>query len=48
MVLTNGMDGTLFTVRVNVAEAASHGLPSGLFVVTVIVTVLPASPAVGV
>lgn len=30
------------------AVAAAHGVPSGLSVITVIVTVLPASPAVGV
>ena len=37
-----------FTVKLYVAVAATHGLPFGLFVVTVIVTVLPASPAAGV
>jgi len=31
-----------------VADAAAHGDPSGLFVVTVITTTLPASPATGV
>ncbi len=30
------------------AEAAAHGDPRGLFVVTVMVTVLPASDAAGV
>ena len=40
--------GTAFTVRVYVANAVAHGTPSGLSVVTVIVTVLPMSPAAGV
>jgi hypothetical protein len=31
-----------------VATAAAHGTPKGLFVVTVIITVFPASPAAGV
>ena len=43
-----GVAGVAFTVKLYVAVAATHGLPFGLFVVTVIVTVLPASPAAGV
>ncbi len=35
-------------MRVYVATAAAHGAPEGLSVVTVIVTVFPASPAAGV
>ena len=35
-------------MREYVATAAAHGRPSGLLVVTVITTVLPASPAAGV
>lgn len=48
MVLTMGADGLVFTVRVKVAVAAAHGVPNGLLVVTVMITVLPASPAEGV
>ena len=40
--------GTALTVSVYVAVAAAQGAPSGLFVETVIVTVVPASPAAGV
>ena len=36
------------TVKVYVADAGVQGVPRGLLVVTVIVTVLPASKAVGV
>jgi hypothetical protein len=36
------------TINVYVATAAAHGDPNGLSVVTVIVIVLPASPAAGV
>ena len=43
-----GTAGSAFTVRVYVATAAAHGAPEGLSVVTVIVTVFPASPAAGV
>ena len=43
-----GATGLAFTVKVYVAEAAAQGTPRGLFVVTVITTVLPASAAVGV
>ena len=43
-----GAVGLLFTVNVYVATAAEHGEPNGLLVVTVIVTVFPASPANGV
>jgi hypothetical protein len=45
---TAGAAGTGLTVKVYVAEAAVQGAPSGLFVVTVIITVLPASEAAGV
>ena len=37
-----------FTARVKVADAAAQGEPCGLLVVTVIITVRPASAAVGV
>ena len=40
--------GIAFTVRLYVAVAASHGVPNGLSVVTVIVTIFPMSPAPGV
>jgi hypothetical protein len=40
--------GMAFTVNVYVDIAAAHGAPEGLFVVTVIVTTLPISPAAGV
>ncbi len=43
-----GAAGLAFTVSVYVADAAAQGEPSGLFVVTVMTTVLPASAAVGV
>jgi hypothetical protein len=36
-----GGRGMAFTVNVNEATAAAHGDPKGLFVVTVIITVLP-------
>ena len=48
IVPTKGADGIAVTVRAYVAVAAIHGEPSGLFVVTVIVTVLFASDATGV
>ena len=48
IVPTTGAEGSAFTVRVNVVAAASHGEPSGLLVVTVIMTVFPASPETGV
>jgi len=43
-----GATGLAFTVSDYVAVAAAHGVPRGLFVVTVIKTTLPASPATGV
>lgn len=43
-----GAVGIAVTVRVYVAVAVIHGAPSGLLVVTVIVTVLSASAATGV
>lgn len=43
-----GAAGRALTVSVNVAEAAAQGVPRGLLVVTVMITVLPASAAVGV
>lgn len=43
-----GAEGMAFTVKVNVATAEEHGEPSGLFVVTVIKTVLPLSELPGV
>ena len=46
--VTPGAAGTAFTDKVYVALAAAHGAPNGLSVVTVTVTVLPASPAAGV
>ena len=46
--LAVGDEGTAFTVNVYVATAAAHGLPNGLSVVTVIITVLPPSPAAGI
>jgi hypothetical protein len=48
MVLTTGAVGIVFTVSVYVAVAGEQGEPSGLSVVIVIVTVLPASAAAGV
>lgn len=48
LVPTVGADGMEFTVRVYVAEAAVHGDPKGLLVVTVMITVFPASPEAGV
>jgi hypothetical protein len=46
--VTPGAAGTVFTDKVYVVLAAAQGAPSGLSVVTVIFTVLPASPAAGV
>jgi hypothetical protein len=43
-----GAGGMAFTLNVYVDIAAGHGAPEGLLVVTVIITVLPASPAAGV
>jgi hypothetical protein len=43
-----GAAGIGLTVSANVATAARHGDPSGLLVVTVMVTILPASLAAGV
>ncbi len=43
-----GAGGSAFTVSAYVATAAEHGDPEGLLVVTVMVTVFPASPAEGV
>jgi hypothetical protein len=43
-----GGKGFWLTARVNMAEAAAHGSPKGLFVVIVMITVLPTSPATGV
>ena len=48
MVPTTGGVGTASTVKVYEATAAVHGDPRGLLVVTLISTVLPASPAAGV
>lgn len=48
MVLTTGAVGIVFTVSVYVAVAGEQGEPSGLSVVIVIVTVLPASAVAGV
>lgn len=48
IVPTTGAVGIAFTVSVYVAVAGEQGEPSGLSVVTVIVTVLPASAAAGV
>jgi len=45
---TTGAVGIAVTLRVYVAVAVIHGAPSGLLVVTVIVTVLSASAATGV
>jgi hypothetical protein len=45
---TTGAVGLAYTRTVNVALAAAHGSPSGLSVVTVIVTDLPESPFFGV
>ena len=45
---TPGADGLAFTVSVKVAVAVAHGMPDGLLVVTVMITVLPASPDAGV
>ena len=46
--VTPGAAGTAFTNKVYVASAAAQGAPNGLSVVTVIFTVVPASPAAGV
>jgi hypothetical protein len=43
-----GADGTAVTASSYVATAATHSPPFGLFVVTVIVTIFPASPGAGV
>ena len=43
-----GGAGIAFTASVYVATAAEHGTPRGLFVVTVMITVLSISPAAGV
>jgi len=48
IVPTVGAAGAALTVKVYVAVAAAHGAPNGLLVVTVINTILPASPAAGV
>ena len=48
MAPTVGGVGVALTVRVYVAVAAAQGSPRGLLVITVIVTVFPASPAAGV
>ena len=48
MVPIEGADGILFTVSANVDTAARHGVPSGLSVVAVMVTILPLSPEEGV
>ena len=48
LVPTVGAAGVAFTVRVYVAVASAQGAPRGLLVVTVIITVFPASPAAGV
>ena len=45
---TNGAEGIATTVSENVAVAEAHGRPRGLLVVTVMITVLPRSPANGV
>jgi hypothetical protein len=45
---TEGAAGIALTVSEYSAVAALQGTPSGLLVVTVIVTILPASPAAGV
>ena len=44
----DGAEGIAFTTRVYVAIATVHGDPIGLSEVTVIITVLPLSPLVGV
>jgi hypothetical protein len=44
----DGAEGILFTLRANVATAAWHGVPRGLSVVALIITILPLSPAEGV
>lgn len=43
-----GATGLAFTVSEYVADATAQGEPSGLLVVTVITTTLPASPETGV
>lgn len=45
---TAGAAGMAFTVSVYVAVADEQGEPNGLFVVTVMITVFPMSPAAGV
>ena len=44
---TCGATGPPLTLSVYSAVAAAHGVPSGLFVVTVMITVCPASPVAG-
>ena len=44
---TTGAEGLSCTINVYVANAAAHGGPKGLLVVTVIVTIFPASLAAG-
>ena len=46
--VTPGAGGTALIDNVYVASADAQGAPNGLSVVTVISTVLPASPAAGV
>jgi len=48
MVPGTGADGTGVTERLKVPVAGVQGSPSGLFVVSVILTVFPASPGAGV
>lgn len=48
MVPTTGGAGVAFTLKVYVAVAGVQGAPRGLFVVTVMITSLSASPAAGV
>jgi hypothetical protein len=44
---TSGAEGPALTLNVYTAVAAAHGMPRGLMVVTVMITVCPASPAAG-
>ena len=48
VVPTAGAAGLAFTLKVYVAVAAVQGAPNGLLVVTVMITVLPASSGTGV
>ena len=48
IVPTTGGAGVAFTLNVYVAVAGVQGSPSGLLVVTVMLTILSASPAAGV